>query len=132
MITMKTMNRLVLAVLVLGAPALFAVGSGQPAAYAQAVESYIDAATRELRALRTEVDAAAVKAGDPGRQIYAEVYRGLEQCDAMVAQLRVAVPRDFDPIKARFEKTRAQLITMISEVKRVASATSAAPPPASN
>jgi hypothetical protein len=132
MITMKTMNRFVLAVSLFGAPALFAADSGQQSSYEQAVESYIDGATQQLRAIRTEVDAAVAKAGDTGRQTYAEVYRGLDQCDAMVARLRVAGTRDFDPIKTRFEETRAQMIATLDTFKKVTPVAPSAPPPASN
>ncbi len=116
---MKFTNRLLLAVSLFAAPALFAAGGGQiGGAYEQAVEAYIFGATQQLRAIRTGVDDAVAKAGEAGKQAYADVYRGLDQCDAMIAQLRVAVPRDFDPIKARFEDTRARMISTLENVRK--------------
>ena len=116
---MKSINRILLAVSLFSAPALFAAGGGQnDGAYQQAVEAYISGATQQLRAIRTGVDGSVAKAGEAGKQTYADVYRALDQCDAMIAQLRVAVPRDFDPIKARFEDTRARMITTLENVRK--------------
>ncbi len=115
---MKSINRILLAVSLFSAPALFAAGGGQNGAYEQAVAAYIDGATQQLRAIRTGVDGSVAKAGEAGKQTYADVYRGLDQCDAMIAQLRVAVPRDFDPVKARFEDTRARMISTLENVRK--------------
>jgi len=119
---MKFINRYLLVVSLFAVPALFAAGGGQSAgAYEQAVEVYIYAATQESRAVRADVEGAVAKAGEVGRQVYADVYRGLDQCDAMIAQLRVAVPRDFDPIKARFEEARARMISTLENVRKAQS-----------
>ena len=115
---MKCTRRLLLILSLFTAPALFAAGGGQASAYEQAVAAYIDGATQQLRAIRGEVDGAVTKAGEAGKQAYAEVYRGLDLCDAIMAQLRVAVPRDFDLIKARFENTRAQMIAGLENVRK--------------
>jgi hypothetical protein len=120
MITMKSIKRFLLVVTLLGAPALFAAGSGATSAYEQAVAAYIEGATQQLRAIRTDVDTAVGKAGEAGRRTYAEVYRGLDQCDATLALLRVAGPRDFDLIKANFEKTRAQMIATLDAARKTA------------
>lgn len=120
MITMKSIKRFLLVVTLLGAPALFAAGSGATSAYEQAVTAYIEGATQQLRAIRTDVDTAAGKAGEAGRRTYAEVYRGLDQCDATLALLRVAGPRDFDLIKANFEKTRGQMIAALDVARKAA------------
>ncbi len=130
MITMKFTNRFLLAVTLFGAPALFAAGQDQASAYELAVADYIDGATRQLRAIRGEVDAAVAKAGDAGKRAYAEVYRGLDLCDATVAQLRVAVPRDFDLIKMRFENTRAQTISGLENVRKASLVAAPAQPSA--
>ncbi|MBC7368733.1 MAG: hypothetical protein H7343_18315 [Undibacterium sp.] len=112
------MNRFFLAATLFGAPGLFAAGGGQATAYEQAVASYIDGATEQMRAIRAEVDVATAKAGDAGKRAYAEVYRGLDQCDAMVAQLRVSGPKDFDLIKARFETTRTRMVAALGNVRK--------------
>ena len=119
MIPMKSTKRFLLALSLFASPMVFAAGGGQTNAYEQAVASYIDGATRQMRAIRVDADGAAAKAGDSGRQAYAEIFRGLDECDAMMAQLRVAVPRDFDAIKARFEATRERVITALEAARKI-------------
>lgn len=77
-------------------------------AYDQAVQSYVDAATTEMAAIRGQADGAIGAAPEaPLKQRFAKVYSQLDECDKLLAELKKAEPANFDFIKARFEKARA-------------------------
>jgi len=54
----------------------------------------------------------------PGRTIGVEALAlDLDACDAMIARLRVVGSRDFDGLKARFERMRGDLIEALAAAK---------------
>ena len=120
---MKTANRMLLAAALFGLMAGVGPVRGQASSYEQAVAIYVEAAAQEMRTIRKQADAVAVD--DAGRRAYADVYRELNSCDALVAQLRVAVPRDFDPVKARYEKQRFVLINVLEATRKAPAPTAA-------
>lgn len=78
------------------------------AAYAQAVKSYVDGATQEINAIRSEADAEVKAAPESQKKNYEAVYKKLDRCDRLIADLKAAGPSTFDKVKLEFEKTRAE------------------------
>ncbi len=106
--------------MILAGPALHAAAPSAMSGYAKAVQVYVEAAATEMRAIRGEVDSAKAKIGEPGRKVWEEIYPDLDQCDALVEQLRTATPRNFDPLKAKFERTRAGVTEALAGVRAAA------------
>jgi hypothetical protein len=117
---MKNSTRVWLGLVLLGAGGLRAAEADRPRTYAEAVVAYVDAATVQLRALRGEVDALKAKSGEPGRPAWVELYLDLDECDAMVARLRVVGSKDFDGLKAKFERVRGEVLEALAAAKKIA------------
>lgn len=103
----------------LGAVGLRAAETDRPLTYAEAVTAYVEAATVQLRAVRGEVDAIKAKSGEPGRPAWVELYLDLDECDAMVARLRVVGAKDFDGLKAKFERVRGEVLDALAAAKKI-------------
>jgi hypothetical protein len=73
----------------------------------QAVSQYIEGATRELAAIGQQISAAARP--DNERQC-SEAKAKLDECSALVADLKSADPQHFDLVKATYERTRGELV----------------------
>ena len=83
-----------------------------------AVENYVDAATRQMSCLRVEVEKLKAAIGEPGRRVWAELAVELAAGDALVGQLRAASPKEFDALKAKFERLRRELGEAIAAVRK--------------
>jgi hypothetical protein len=95
------------------------VSERPPSAYDQAVQSYVQAATEQMAAIRTQVDTEVGQAPqDAGKQRFAPVYRQLDECDRLLVELKKAQPADFDRIKAHFEETRAVALKAIDAARK--------------
>ncbi len=118
--TMKTcsVSRIVLWLALIGSPALFALEKTKADPYAEAVASYIDGATVQLRAIREAVDAITEKSTDEVKGKYADTYKRLDQCDARVRGLKTASPSEFDPQKAEFERARGEMVKALEAAQR--------------
>lgn len=93
--------------------------SSAPSAYDQAVQSYIDAATKEMAAIRGQADGTVGSAPeDAVKQRFAKVYSQLDECDKLLAELKKATPADFDKIKLRFEQARTTAIKSLEAARK--------------
>jgi hypothetical protein len=109
-------TKLILIALVLGGTSLWAQTQpapsrpGQPSAYEQARESYVNAALVQVQAYRKQIDAAA-KAAPSGheQERFAEPNRLLKDLELLISRLRSAPPSEFDAVKADYERTRVRL-----------------------
>ncbi len=107
--------RLVLLGTLCGLPAVLAVEAID--SYTQAVGTYVTGAGQQLHAIRREVDAVTQKAPDDVKQKYAGVYAGLAKSDKLLESLKVAESKDFDRLKADFERTRDAMIKQLETVR---------------
>lgn len=83
-----------------------------------AVENYVEAATRQMSGLRAEVEKLKAAIGEPGRRVWAELAVELAAGDALVGQLRAASPKEFDAVKAKFERLRREVGETIVAVQK--------------
>jgi hypothetical protein len=83
-----------------------------------AVENYVEAATRQMSGLRAEVEKLKAAIGEPGRRVWAELAVELAAGDALVGQLRAASPKEFDALKAKFERLRREVGEAIVAVRK--------------
>lgn len=83
-----------------------------------AVENYVEAATRQMSGLRAEVEKLKAAIGEPGRRVWAELAMELAAGDALVGQLRAASPKEFDALKAKFERLRFEVGETIVVVRK--------------
>jgi|GEM_PF-3926777 len=83
-----------------------------------AVENYVEAATRQMSGLRSDVAKLQAAIGEPGRRVWAELAVELAAGDALVGQLRGASPKEFDALKAKFERVRRELGDTIVSVQK--------------
>jgi hypothetical protein len=114
-------SRLVLLFVLGVSPAVFAAEkSPADAAYAQAVVAYVDSAKAQLKAIRAAVDALVAKdpADEVTKQRYADVFTRLDDCDDLVSRLKAAPRKQFDPLKAEFERVRAEMVKAIDAAQR--------------
>jgi hypothetical protein len=87
-------------------------------AYDRAVETYVDAAGAQLKAIRTEVDVSAKDASaEDDRKRFEPVYAKLDQSDELLADLRKARAADFDRIKSKFEQTRDDMLKALAAAR---------------
>ena len=83
-----------------------------------AVENYVEAATRQMSGLRAEVEKLKAAIGEPGRRMWTELAVELAAGDALVGQLRAASPKEFDALKAKFERLRLEVGETIVAVRK--------------
>lgn len=84
-------------------------------AYAQAVAAYVEAANREMVALRTKVETMAKSADDQGKAKCEEIKRQLDECDRLLERLTSANRTNFDKIKSAYEQARTEALKAIDE-----------------
>lgn len=99
------------ALLALGLPALSPVvlavsDSKALSAYEQAVKAYVDAADREVRAMRDQADALTREIDAESRKRYQDFYQNLERTDEALSRLKKSDQRTFDKNKSDFERAR--------------------------
>lgn len=109
--------------LILGPAGLLAAAeqasNSASSAYDQAVQSYVDAATKELAAIRSQADGTVgVSPEAPVKQRFAKVYSQLDECDKLLADLKKASPADFDKIKLRFEQARTAALKSLDAARK--------------
>ena len=114
----RTAPRLVLLIALMFAPAAFGAGKIKADPYTEAVAEYVEAAGVQLGAIRESVNASLADAGDDAKQRYADVVRYLAVCDDYVRRLKVASQKEFDPLKAEFEKTRAEMVKSLEAARK--------------
>lgn len=83
-----------------------------------AVENYVEAAIRQMSGLRSDVEKLHAAIGEPGRPVWAEIAVELAAGDQLVGQLRGASPKEFDALKAKFERVRRELGDTIVSVQK--------------
>jgi hypothetical protein len=83
-----------------------------------AVENYVEAATRQMSGLRAEGEKLKAAIGEPGRRMWTELAVELAAGDALVGQLRAASPKEFDALKAKFERLRREVGETIVAVRK--------------
>jgi uncharacterized protein YicC (UPF0701 family) len=81
----------------------------------QAVSQYIDGATKELDVYREQIGAAA---RPDNRQQLTKAKAKLDECDKLVDDLKSADLTHFDPIKADYEKTRAEMVKALQAAQK--------------
>ncbi len=81
----------------------------------QAVSQYIDGATRELEAFGQKISAAS---RPDNQQECGEARAKLDACTALVAELKTADPGQFDQVKARYERTRDELVRALQAAQK--------------
>jgi hypothetical protein len=83
-------------------------------AYGEAVAAYVDAAKKETATYRDEI-ALQEKAGK--KENYAAAKVALRQCEELAARLGEVGHNQFDPLKARYEKARADLRQKLADAR---------------
>ena len=87
--------------------------------YARAVRTYVDAATEETRALRGQVDAQVASITDnDAKKRFDAVYAKIETCDKLLVELKKSGPTDFDKIKLKFERARADAVKTLAALTK--------------
>jgi hypothetical protein len=81
----------------------------------QAVSQYVDGATNELEAFRHQIVAAARP--DNGQECR-EAKARLDECSKLVAGLKTADQKHFDPIKSDYERTRGELLKALQAAQK--------------
>lgn len=81
----------------------------------QAVSQYIDGATRELEAFGQKISAAA---RPDNQQECSEARARLDECTGLVTELRNADSGHFDQVKARYERTRGELVKALQAAQK--------------
>lgn len=119
---MKTIRSLITGLLLVASPLLTSVpllgASTSADPYAQAVASYVEAATHEINAIRASAEASKQALPEEQRSRYREFERKLKACDQLVMELSSATPGSFDSIKVKYERARAEAV---AELKRAQS-----------
>lgn len=82
--------------------------AGLDPAYRQAVDAYVEAAGKELAALRVQRDALVKAAPESVKERYEAFSEELAECEQLLKALKDSSPKDFDVIKARYEKQRME------------------------
>ena len=85
--------------------------------YQKAVKSYVDAATTDLGAVRSGIEAEAKDATSAVKPREG-VTGALERCEKLLADLKKAGPADFDRVKAEYEKARSALGKQLETARR--------------
>jgi len=81
----------------------------------EAVSQYIEGATRELEAFGQKISAAA---RPDNQQECSEAKAKLDECTGLVTELKNADPGHFDQVKARYERTRVELVKAVQAAQR--------------
>jgi Skp family chaperone for outer membrane proteins len=119
----RAVCRLVLLLALSVSPAGFAAEKN-PAevAYAKAVTAYVDSAQAQMKAIREAVEAIVAKdpADEDKKQQYAGVFVLLDDCDDFVGRLKAASRKQFDPLKAEFERVRGEMVKVLEAAQREA------------
>ena len=84
--------------------------------YQKAVKAYVDAAGQELQALQTQVSGALKGADEAKKAAYRGLLGRLEKCEEVYEQLKAAAPKDFDRLKALYEKQRDETLKALAEI----------------
>lgn len=85
------------------------------AARQQAVAQYIDGATKELDAFRQQISAAA---HSNNQQQLSDAKAKLDECDALLRNLKTAGVGQFDPIKKKYEHTRGEMVKSLQAAQK--------------
>lgn len=83
--------------------------------YTAAVRSYVEAATKEVNAIRAEL-LSNEKLGKKER--FASVRSGLETCEELVSRLKSAGQGQFDVIKSEYERSRNELLKKLGAARQ--------------
>ena len=114
----NVISRFLMLSMLLGLPAAYAVDDTTPNPYAQAVANYVTAAGRELDAIRGEIDVGAKQGDESRKQKYAAVYAELNRSAKSLEALKAAEPKDFDRLKADYERTRGEMVVKLDQARR--------------
>src|ERR1700712_1619301 len=68
--------------------------------YSERLEKYSDTAERDLRGIRSQIEAATNGASQTVRFRYNEVYTQLDQCQQLLGEVKIADSHDVDVKKA--------------------------------
>lgn len=114
--------RSLLAGLLLTASLSFAVARASAAApakdaYSLAVASYVEAATKELGAIRASGEASKQALPEELRSRYRDFEAKVKACEQLLAELQSATPGAFDPTKAKYERTRAEAVAALTKAQ---------------
>jgi hypothetical protein len=86
-------------------------------AYQQAVSAYVEAAGKELMALKAQAEAALQGADEAKKAAYAPFLERLKKYEAAFDELKDAAPKDFDRRKALYEARRKEALEALGQVK---------------
>lgn len=85
-------------------------------AYQQAVDSYVNAATLEMKAIHQQVESAAEGLDDESKPELESLADQVKQCNALLEKLKEAGPDKFDVIKAKYEANKRDVLQGLSEI----------------
>lgn len=94
--------------LLTSASAVAASTPGDP--YAAAVASYVEAATKEMEAIRASAEASKQALPEAQRSRYRDFEQAWASCQQLLAELESATPGTFDSTKASYERARAKAV----------------------
>ena len=86
--------------------------------YSKAVKSYVDAATDHLKSVRNLVETRLKDASGETKERFRKTNDAIEETDRLLSQLKNAAPRDFDRIKAEFEKSRDRMVKELEAAQK--------------
>lgn len=87
-----------------------AAGQSDASPYERAVHRYIHAATKEMHAYHSRIDADAAKAHGALKRRYQTVRGRLHKCETALKELKQAGRTSFDKAKAAYEQARARML----------------------
>jgi hypothetical protein len=84
-------------------------------AYQTAVNQYVEAAAKEVAAMRAEL--ATHEKKNPKKASLAEAKAAASDCAELVERLRTSTAATFDPLKVQYERRRNELVKELSAVR---------------
>lgn len=87
--------------------------------YALAVAGYVEAATKELEAIRASGEASKQALPEELRSRYRDFEAKVKTCEQLLNELQSASPGTFDSTKAKYERARSEAVL---ELKRAQTA----------
>jgi hypothetical protein len=115
---MKLIRRLSLCLLI---PFCLATASRAETAisdYDKAVKAYVTAAGQEVQALKLQAEQSFKAVTESKKDAYQEFQAAFGKYQAAYEKLKQAAPKDFDPLKAQYEKQRQLALTAYATAQK--------------
>jgi hypothetical protein len=95
-----------------------AVSAAQQDPYTQAVTAYVTAAGQELAAIRGQIDAETKEGSADLKKKFVAAAAALDRTEKLLEKLKTASSKDFDLVKAEFERSRNETVKELALARR--------------